>query len=166
MKKRLLIFLFLSLLLLPSCKNDTILILSQDVNKERPSTILTIELPKHSKTEQTVIISVGIGKAIYSQYNNYLETILSIEGQGIAINQCENVYTLTVDITEDKYIATEDYVPNHFIDIPLNFTNCTQLSGTITINLISYFSDDETNGTSYIINYIIENDTIHFSYGK
>ena len=48
-------------------------------------------------------------------------------------------------------------------DIPLDFSNCEQTTGTVVIKLISYFSNEETSGANFYIDYAIEGNKVVFS---
>ncbi|MBQ9416236.1 MAG: hypothetical protein IJU20_05300 [Clostridia bacterium] len=164
MKKHMMIFITIFLVFsLSSCSNEKTIRLTSNSQKESPSTVLSIEAPEQSSKKDLVVIKVGVGKRIHSQYNLYNHTILSIDAPGVIVDSSNDLYSKTFDLTQEEYLCDKDNNPQYFVDIPLNFGNCTQLSGTITIKLISYFSSGETNGASLYINYMVENGKIIFS---
>ena len=164
MKKKLLLIFFALIVFLTSCQNDSTILLSSNSQKESPSTILTVELPRRSGKEDTVTVLLGIGLRMYSQYDDrYIDTILTVEGEEIVVNDCNDVYKCSIDITAEEYRATKKNIPLYYIEIPINFKNCSKSSGTLTISLISYFEKNERNGMSYTIKYVIKNDTVRFS---
>ncbi len=164
MKKYVMIFVTIFLMFsFASCSNEKTIMLTSNSQKESPSTVLSIEVPEQSSKNELVVIKVGVGKRIHSQYNSYSHTILSIDAPGVMVNDSNDLYSKTFDLTQEEYLCTEDNNPQYFIDIPLDFDNCMQSSGTITIKLISYFSNEETNGASLYIDYMVEDDKIIFS---
>lgn len=127
------------------------------------STIASVAVPKRSKKDDLVVLKVGVGKRFSSQYKDHIITVLSIDAPGVMIEGSQDTYSMEFDITEEQYLCTKDNKPQYFIDIPLDFSNCSQTSGTIVINLISYFLDDASDGSLLYVNYIIEDEKIIFS---
>ena len=138
--KRIVVFLLTILVVfgISSCSYNDKIMATSNTLKESPSTVLSIEVSEKSFKDESVIIKVGVGKRIYSQYNTYINTILSIEAPSVIVNGSPDQYCKEFDITGAQYLCTEDHEPQHFIEIPLDFSNCEQHSGTVVIKLISY----------------------------
>lgn len=149
-----------------SCSNGELDLLSSDSSKLDASTKLSVKMPKKTKKDEPIVVKIGMGKTIYSKYNNYIETNLSIDAQGAVIDGCNDCYFMTFDITEEKYLCTKKDKPRYFIEISLDFSNCEQTSGTISISLVSYslgFESKETDGQNFYIDYTIKDNYIRFS---
>ena len=145
-----------------SCSHKDTITLTSNTQKPGVSTLASVEVPKRSVKEDLVVLKVGVGKRFSSQYKDHIITVLSIEAPGVMINGSQDTYSMEFDITEEQYLCTKDNEPQYFIDIPLDFSNCSQTSGTIDIKVISYFHDDASNGSLLYVNYTVVDGNIIF----
>lgn len=150
-------------LIFSSCSHEDTITLTSNAQKPGVSTLASVEVPKRSAKEDLVVLKVGVGKRFSSQYKDHIITVLSIDAPGVMINGSQDTYSMEFDITEEQYLCTEDNKPRYFVDVPLDFSGCSQSSGAIVINVISYFLDDATDGSILYINYALEDGKIIFS---
>ena len=151
-----------------SCVKEDTIFLTSKFQKESPSTVLSVELPRKTIKENPTVIKVGVGKRFHSQYNTesiqYIETVLRIDAEGAVINGQQDFCSWSFDITEEQYLCSkENDEIQYFMEIPLDFSNCEQTTGAVIIDLTSFFSQEQRTGSVLSVDYSVKGDSVRFS---